>query len=129
MAKLLRYSDEELSMFGENIEKKILEAKENLALLREEGRNQNDTSDTFSPSKDFYEDARRLHSKDANQNSIERTETFIRDLSLAQIRIKNKTYGICRVTGKLIPKERLLIVPHATLCVEAKNAQKNGWKK
>lgn len=125
----LRYSDEKLSMFGENIEQKILEEKENLALLKGENRNPNDTSDTFTPSKDYHEDAAELSSKELNQRLIDRKEKFIRDLEAARVRIKNKTYGICRVTGKLIPKERLLIVPHATLCVEAKNAQKNGWKK
>ena len=63
-------------------------------------------------------------SKEANTQLAIRQEKFIRDLKSALVRIENKTYGICRVTGKLIQKERLMLVPHATLSIEAKNIQK-----
>ena len=82
------------------------------------------TNDTYSAFKAFEEGSETL-SKESNSILAQRQEKFIRDLNNALIRIENKTYGICRVTGKLINKERLKLVPHATLSIEAK-MQKNN---
>ena len=79
-----------------------------------------DTSPTFKA----FEEGSETMSKEANTQLALRQEKFIRDLKSALIRIENKTYGICRVTGKLIKKERLTLVPHATLSIEAKKMQK-----
>jgi len=116
-----RYSDEELEEFRKIILQKLQKAKEDLAALREAytGLNDNDVSDT-SPTFKMLEDGSDVLSKEENSRLAARLERFIRDLEAALVRIENKTYGICRVTGKLIPKERLMAVPHATLSVEAK---------
>ena len=83
----------------------------------------NGTEDT-SPTFKAFEEGSETMSKEANTQLAIRQEKFIRDLKNALIRIENKTYGICRVTGKLINKKRLMLVPHATLSIEAKNIQK-----
>ncbi len=116
-----RYSDEELKEFREIIEKKLKEAKDGLKLLTEAytTQNANDTNDT-SPSFKILEEGSQVLSKEENGQLAARQEKFIRDLENAMIRIENKTYGICRVTGKLISKERLRSVPHATMSIEAK---------
>jgi len=116
-----RYSDEELKEFREIIEKKLKEAKAGLKLLTEAytTQNANDTNDT-SPSFKILEEGSQVLSKEENGQLAARQEKFIRDLENALIRIENKTYGICRVTGKLISKERLRSVPHATMSIEAK---------
>ena len=122
--KTVRYSDEDLAEFRKLIEKKIVKAKENLALLESSYKNNSDngtedTSPTFKP----FESGSETMTKDANIHLAVRQERFIRDLKNALIRIENKTYGVCRITGKLIQKKRLELVPHATLSIEAKNKQ------
>ncbi len=120
-----RYSDEELKEFREIIEKKLVEAREGLKLLTEAytTQNANDTNDT-SPSFKILEEGSQVLSKEENSQLAARQQKFIRDLENALIRIENKTYGVCRVTGKLISKERLRSVPHATLSIEAKMNRK-----
>ncbi|MFO7874194.1 MAG: TraR/DksA C4-type zinc finger protein [Bacteroidales bacterium] len=120
-----RYSDEELQEFREIIEKKLKEAREGLKMLTEAytTQNANDTSDT-SPSFKILEEGSQVLSKEENGQLAARQEKFIRDLENALMRIENKTYGICRETGKLIAKERLRSVPHATLSIEAKMNRK-----
>jgi RNA polymerase-binding transcription factor DksA len=120
---MVRYSDEELAEFKELIESKIAEAKENLAAYLEAYSNAgNDTMDT-APTFKNLEEGNMVLSKEENGQLAARLEKYIKNLEAALIRIENKTYGICRVTGKLIPKERLRIVPHATLSYEAKMNQ------
>ncbi len=120
-----RYSDKDLEEFKGLIEEKIEKAKEDLALLKSSYMNNgnNGTEDT-SPTFKAFEEGSQTMSKEANTQLALRQEKFIRDLKNALIRIENKTYGICRVTGKLIQKQRLILVPHATLSIEAKNMQK-----
>ncbi len=121
-----RYTDEELQEFKLIILEKITTAKADLQLLTEAYtlKNENDINDT-SPSFKVLEEGSQVLSKEENSQLALRLEKFIRDLENALIRIENKTYGICRVTGKLISKERLKSVPHATLSMEAKlNQQK-----
>ena len=120
-----RYSDKELSNFKEIIVKKIEPAQADLKLLKDSYSNasSNGTDDTYSSFKSFEEGSETL-SKESNTLLASRQEKFIRDLKNALIRIENKTYGICRETGKLISKKRLLLVPHATLSIEAKNKSK-----
>ena len=120
-----RYSDEELDHFRSLIEEKISKAKADLELLRSAYMNDgNNGTDDTSPTFKAFEEGSETMSKEANTQLAIRQEKFIRDLKNAMIRIENKTYGICRVTGKLINKQRLLLVPHATLSIEAKNMQK-----
>tara|TARA_B100001057_G_scaffold440059_1_gene473716 strand:+ start:819 stop:1202 length:384 start_codon:yes stop_codon:yes gene_type:complete len=123
--KKARYSDQELENFRKLIEKKIEKAQEDLELLRSAYMNDgNNGTDDTSPTFKAFEEGSETMSKEANTQLAIRQEKFIRDLKNAMIRIENKTYGICRVTGKLINKKRLLLVPHATLSIEAKNMQK-----
>jgi RNA polymerase-binding transcription factor DksA len=122
--KLIRYSDNELEEFRAIILEKITKAEENLVLLESTYKNNSDngtedTSPTFKP----FEDGAAIMSKESNMRLAIRQERFIRDLKNAIIRIENKSYGICRVTGKLIQKKRLELVPHATLSIEAKKQQ------
>lgn len=122
------YSSEELQEFKEIILKKIEEAKRNLELLNAAVANDgNDVSDT-SPTFKQLDEGRSVLAKEENSKLAARQQKFIKDLEAALIRIENKTYGICRVTGKLIPKERLRIVPHATMTVEAKEMQNKKRK-
>lgn len=119
-----RYSDSDLEEFKELIIKKIDYAEEDLALLKSSFKNDsNNGTDDTSPTFKAFEEGSETMSKEANVALAIRQEKFIRDLKNALIRIQNKTYGICRVTGKLIAKERLKLVPHATLSIEAKNMQ------
>ena len=120
-----RYSDTELEKFKKIILKKISVAEKDLSLLRDSYSNasSNGTDDTYSSFKSFEEGSETL-SKESNTMLAARQEKFIRDLKNALIRIENKTYGICRETGKLIAKKRLVLVPHATLSIEAKNKSK-----
>ncbi|MAG18644.1 MAG: TraR/DksA C4-type zinc finger protein [Bacteroidota bacterium] len=123
--KKARYSDQELENFRKLIEEKIEKAQEDLELLRSAYMNDgNNGTDDTSPTFKAFEEGSETMSKEANTQLAIRQEKFIRDLKNAMIRIENKTYGICRVTGKLINKKRLLLVPHATLSIEAKNMQK-----
>ncbi|PCJ95378.1 MAG: molecular chaperone DnaK [Flavobacteriaceae bacterium] len=121
----IRYSDKDLEEFKILIEEKIVKAKTDLELLKSSYMNDgnNGTEDT-SPTFKAFEEGSQTMSKEANTQLAIRQEKFIRDLNNALLRIENKTYGICRVTGKLINKERLKLVPHATLSIEAKNIQK-----
>jgi DnaK suppressor protein len=120
-----RYSDKDLVEFKALIEEKILKANEDLDLLKSSYMNNgnNGTEDT-SPTFKAFEEGSQTMSKEANTQLALRQEKFIRDLKNALMRIENKTYGVCRVTGKLIQKQRLILVPHATLSIEAKNMQK-----
>ena len=120
-----RYSDKELEKFKKIILKKITIAEDDLMLLRDSYSNasSNGTDDTYSSFKSFEEGSETL-SKESNTMLAARQEKFIRDLKNELIRIENKTYGICRETGKLIAKKRLVLVPHATLSIEAKNKSK-----
>ncbi len=120
----LRYSDQELEEFREIIQAKIEKAEADLAVLKENFANdRNNGTDDTSPTFKAFEEGSDTMSKEANSQLAARQEKFIRDLHNAINRIENKTYGICRVTGKLISKERLRLVPHATLSIEAKNRQ------
>ena len=120
-----RYSDKELEEFKSLILEKLNKAKEQLALIESAYRNDsNNGTDDTSPTFKAFDEGSETMSKEANSQLAIRQEKFIRDLKNALIRIENKTYGICRVTGKLIIPERLRIVPHATLSIEAKNMQK-----
>jgi DnaK suppressor protein len=119
-----RYTDEELEEFKQIILKKLDKARNDLQILTESYTtgNEHDTNDT-SPTFKVLEEGYQVFSKEENSKFAARQEKFIKSLENALIRIENKTYGICRVTGKLIPKDRLRIVPHATLSIEAKRVQ------
>jgi RNA polymerase-binding transcription factor DksA len=119
-----KYSDADLDEFKQIILEKIAHAQEDLELLKGAFKNDrnNGTEDT-SPTFKAFEEGSETMSKEANVQLAIRQEKFIRDLNNALLRIENKTFGICRVTGKLIQKQRLRLVPHATLSIEAKNLQ------
>ena len=120
----VRYSDKDLEEFRGLIETKIEKAQKHLELLKSSYMNDgNNGTDDTSPTFKAFEEGSETMSKEANTQLAIRQEKFIRDLKNALIRIENKTYGICRVTGKLIQKERLKLVPHATLSIEAKRRQ------
>lgn len=125
MSTKTKYSDAELQEFRTLIEKKIQKAQLDLDLLKSSYMNNgnNGTEDT-APTFKAFEEGSETMSKEANTQLAIRQEKFIRDLKNAMIRIENKTYGVCRITGKLINKKRLFLVPHATLSIEAKNMQK-----
>ena len=119
-----RFSDKELAEFKELILKKIEKAEQDLELIKSAYTNDsNNGTDDTSPTFKSFEEGSETMSKEANTQLALRQEKFIRDLKNALVRIENKTYGVCRVTGKLINKKRLKIVPHATLSIEAKNIQ------
>ncbi|MDI9309786.1 MAG: TraR/DksA C4-type zinc finger protein [Limnohabitans sp.] len=121
----IRYSDGDLAEFRELIQKKLEKAKNDLELIKSAYLNDlNNGTDDTSPTFKAFEEGSETMSKEANSQLAIRQEKFIRDLKNALIRIENKTYGICKVTGKLIAKERLKLVPHATMSIEAKNMQK-----
>ncbi|GEL10206.1 transcriptional regulator, TraR/DksA family [Flavobacterium glycines] len=120
-----RYSDADLAEFKEIIQKKIEKAQADLDLIKSAYMNDlNNGTDDTSPTFKAFEEGSETMSKEANSQLAIRQEKFIRDLKNALFRVENKTYGICKVTGKLISKERLKIVPHATMSIEAKNLQK-----
>ena len=120
----VKYADADLKEFREIIENKIAKAQEDLELLQSTYKNDsNNGTDDTSPTFKAFEEGSKTMSKEANVQLAIRQEKFIRDLKNALLRIENKTYGICRVTGKLIQKERLKLVPHATLSIEAKRRQ------
>ncbi len=123
-AKKNKYSDKELERFKKLIIKKMDQAKQDLDILKSAYMNDSDNgTDDTSPTFKAFEEGSETMSKEANTQLALRQEKFIRDLKNALIRIENKTYGVCRVTGKLIKKKRLMVVPHATLSIEAKNMQ------
>lgn len=115
------YSDSELQEFRELIKQKLEVAKHELHTLQESlsNANANGTEDTIGSYKTL-DDGSITHSKENNSQLAARQKKFIENLEAALIRIENKTYGICKVTGKLIPKERLRAVPHTTMSIEAK---------
>ncbi len=118
----VRYSDAELQEFKELILQKLETAKKDYEELRaaithSASNGVEDTSPTFK----VLEEGASSLSKEESGQLAQRQYKFIQSLEAALIRIENKTYGVCRETGKLIPKERLMLVPHATLSVEAKN--------
>ncbi len=119
--KKTRYSDEELEEFRTLIEGKLVKAREDLKMLTEAftHANEHDTSDT-SPTFKVLEEGYQVLSKEENSRLAARQSKFITSLENALIRIENKSYGVCRQTGKLISKERLRSVPHATLSIDAK---------
>lgn len=120
----VRYSDKDLAEFKVLIQEKIKKAFRDLDLIKSAYMNDlNNGTDDTSPTFKAFEEGSETMSKEANSQLAIRQEKFIRDLKNALIRIENKTYGVCRVTGKLIGKERLKLVPHATLSIEAKNLQ------
>ncbi|MFC2097570.1 TraR/DksA family transcriptional regulator [Bacteroidota bacterium] len=125
MAEKTRYSDEELAEFKELILAKLDKAKKDFDLLKNtlSNRDGNDTQDT-SPTFKVLEEGAAVLSKEETGKLALRQARFIEHLQAALIRIENKTYGICRQTGKLISRERLRAVPHATLSIIAKNMQK-----
>ncbi len=120
----VRYSDADLAKFKEIILEKMEKANKDLELLQSAYKNDgNNGTDDTSPTFKAFEEGSETMSKEANTQLAIRQEKFVRDLKNALLRIENKTYGICRVTGKLINPERLKLVPHATLSIEAKNMQ------
>lgn len=120
----VRYSDKDLAEFKLLIQEKIQKAQHDLELIKSAYMNDhNNGTDDTSPTFKAFEEGSETMSKEANSQLAIRQEKFIRDLKNALIRIENKTYGVCRVTKKLISKERLKLVPHATLSIEAKNMQ------
>ncbi len=119
-----RYSDSDLAEFEALIQEKLGVAKENLQELQRALSHEGDNStDDTSPTFKMMEDGSETMSREETAQLAARQQKFIMNLENALLRIKNKTYGICRVTGKLIPKERLRLVPHATMSIEAKNRQ------
>jgi DnaK suppressor protein len=121
----LRYSDADLAEFKELIINKINKAQADLELIKSAYMNDlNNGTDDTSPTFKAFEEGSETMSKEANSQLAIRQEKFIRDLKNALFRVENKTYGFCKVTGKLISKERLLVVPHATMSIEAKNLQR-----
>ncbi|MCQ2217651.1 MAG: TraR/DksA family transcriptional regulator [Paludibacteraceae bacterium] len=121
MAEKTRYSDAELEEFKTIILEKLEVAQRDYELLKASLTNMdgNDISDT-SPTFKVLEEGATTMTKEEAGRLAQRQMKFIQHLQSALIRIENKTYGICRETGKLIPKERLRVVPHATLCIDAK---------
>ena len=119
----VRYSDEELAEFKELIDQKLNEALKDLKGLKDSLSHKDDhgTDDT-SPSFKIMEDGSTTLSREEIAQLAARQEKFVQHLENALVRIQNKSYGVCRVTGNLIPKERLRAVPHATLTIEAKES-------
>ncbi|MBR5491808.1 MAG: TraR/DksA C4-type zinc finger protein [Alistipes sp.] len=121
----VRYSDSDLAEFKQVILKKLEQARADYELLRENitHSGDNDTQDT-SPTFKVLEEGAATLSKEETSRLAAHQVKFIRNLEMALVRIENKTYGVCKTTGKLIPKERLMRVPHATECIEAKEARR-----
>ena len=121
----VRYGDADLAEFKQIILKKLEQAKADYELLRSNitHSGDNDTQDT-SPTFKVLEEGATTLSKEETGRLAAHQMKFIRNLEMALVRVENKTYGICKTTGKLIPKERLMRVPHATECIEAKEARK-----
>ena len=123
--EIARYSDADLAEFKELILKKINKAQSDLDLIKSAYMNDlNNGTDDTSPTFKAFEEGSETMSKEANSQLAIRQEKFIRDLKNALFRVENKTYGLCKVSGKLISKERLMVVPHATMSMESKIAQR-----
>ena len=121
MAEKNRYSDEELEEFRQIINEKLEVAQRDYDALKASLMNaDNNSTDDTSPTYKVLEEGANTLSKEETTRLAQRQMKFIQSLQAALVRIENKTYGICRETGTLIPKERLRAVPHATLCIEAK---------
>lgn len=122
-----RYSDEDLVEFKEIIDQKLERARKDYGEMMKALRNDegNDVADT-SPTYKILEEGSVTQNKQELIMLAQRQQKFIKSLEAALVRIRNKTYGIDRMTGELIPKERLRIVPHATLSVESKIKNKNN---
>ena len=118
-----RYNDAELEEFRILIEQKLESARNDYEMLRTAINNENDTEDS-SPTFKVLEEGAATLSKEETGRLVAHQSKFIRNLEMALVRIENKTYGVCKTTGKLIPKERLMRVPHATECIEAKESRK-----
>ena len=123
MAEKIRYSDAELQEFKVLILEKLEKAQRDYEMLKSNIMNANDPADT-SPTFKVLEEGANTLGKESAAQLANRQLLFINKLKAALVRIENKTYGICRETGKLIPKERLRVVPHATLSIDAKNKGK-----
>jgi RNA polymerase-binding transcription factor DksA len=120
----VRYSEKDLKEFETLIQEKLKVAKSDLDELKLSLSHEGDNStDDTAPTFKMMEDGSETMNREELSQLASRQGKFIVNLENALLRIKNKTYGICRVTGKLIPKERLRLVPHATLSIEAKNMQ------
>ena len=120
----LRYSDKDLKEFEILIKEKLEQSRSDFEELKESLSREGDNStDDTSPTFKMMEDGSDTNSREEVAQLASRQEKFIKNLENALLRIMNKTYGVCRVTGQLIPKERLRLVPHATLSIEAKNMQ------
>ncbi|RAR49871.1 TraR/DksA family transcriptional regulator [Flavobacterium lacus] len=123
--EVMKFSEADLAEFKEIILKKIDKAQNDLELIKSAYMNDlNNGTDDTSPTFKAFEEGSETMSKEANSQLAIRQEKFIRDLKNALFRVENKTYGVCKVTGKLISKERLKLVPHATMSIEAKNMQR-----
>ena len=118
-----RYSDQELQEFKELIEAKIEQAQANYERLKD-----NIMVDESNPTFKMIKENTSTMQKEISSQQVQRQLDFIRKLQAALVRIENKTYGVCRITGKLIPKERLLAVPHATLSIEGKEIEAKNKK-
>ena len=120
----VRYSDAELQEFKELILAKLKQAQENYEQLK------NDIMvDESNPTFKMMEEGASTQQKEISSQQLQRQQEFIRKLQGALVRIENKTYGVCRITGKLIPKERLQAVPHTTLSIEGKEIEAKNKKK
>ena len=125
MAEKTRYSDDELQEFKEIINEKLKLARRDFTQMMEQLRNaDNNGVDDIAPTYKSLEEGSAAQSKEEIAQMANRQQKFIAGLEAALVRIENKTYGIDRMTGELIPKERLRVVPHATLSVASKNARK-----
>lgn len=120
MAKSVRYSDKELEQFKEIILKKIANVEEDLKYLQDQLTDINESS-LDSRRADWVDDSSLNADKDRLSNMFNRQRQFLDNLRGALLRVQNKSYGVCAVTGKLIDKRRLKAVPHTTKSVEAKN--------
>jgi len=118
------YSEADLLEFKTVILTKLKEAHDDLNMLKNSLAGGNNGTDDTGRTFNMMEDGSQTLSKEETAHLGARQEKFIQNLEFALARIENKTYGVCRITGKLIQKERLLLVPHATLSIEAKNMQK-----
>ena len=123
-APTVRYSDEELEEFRVLILQKLDQARENLAILNENLAGGENSTDDTAPTFKILEEGYSVSQKEENAKLAARTEKYIQNLEFALMRIENKTYGVCRATGRLIPKERLRCVPTTTICLDAKMKEK-----
>ena len=124
MAEKTRYSDADLEEFRASILEKLELAKRDYDNLKDSLMNKDNDDQDTAPTYKVLEEGANTLAKEETMRLAQRQMKFINDLQAALVRIENKTYGICRVTGKLIPAERLRAVPHATMSIEAKQASK-----